>query len=191
MAPKRTNRGRAAREAVSRSSNQARPAGSSIGDDAGGAERAFVFCLRADGTPFRLGNVGRVCAGWLCAMYPTEAPPPGVWVQVPGELLPEGAAVAYFNGRAFLEDAFPRGVDRSEDTMESRSEAGGWTVARVNAAVMLQEFRATGAHYSETLRSEFPVFRGSPPQGHPYPEAWEQPRSSCAPFSGQGARLCD
>ena len=183
MAPKRANRARA--EAASSSSNPARPVVSNpSGNDAGGVttDRAFVFCLRADGTPFRLGNVGRVCTGWVCAMYPTEAPPPGVWVQVPGELLPEGAAVAYFNASAFLGEVFPR---------ESEENGVGEDIDTMEQVLMIQEFIATGAHYTETLRAEFPLFRGTPPQGHPYPEAWEQPRSSCAPFSGQGARLCD
>ena len=37
-------------------------------------------------------------------MYPREAPSQGIWVQVPSELLPDGAAVAYFNTQAFFED---------------------------------------------------------------------------------------
>ena len=37
--------------------------------------------------------------------------------------------------------------------------------------VMFEEFIATGAHYDETLRAQFPLFRGDPPPGHPYPEA--------------------
>ncbi len=36
----------------------------------------------------------------------------------------------------------------------------------------LQEFMETGAHYDEELRRQFPLFRGRPPPGHPYPEAW-------------------
>ena len=124
MAPKRTNRSSAAREAVSRSSNPARPVVSNpSGNDAGtAAERAFVFCLRADGTPFTLGDVCRVCTVWMGAMHPTEAPTPGVWKQVPSELLPEGAAVAYYNGWAFFEYAFPMVVDRIADTMEPEEQ---------------------------------------------------------------------
>ena len=36
----------------------------------------------------------------------------------------------------------------------------------------LEEFKATGAHYDETLRTEFPIFKGHASDGHPYPEAW-------------------
>ena len=67
---------------------------------------------------------------------------------------------------------------------------------------MLQEFIATGAHYDETLRAQFPLFTGDPPQGHPYPEAWSEgtPQSSgipapapsgITPFSGRGRRLSE
>ena len=38
--------------------------------------------------------------------------------------------------------------------------------------MMLEEFMDTGAHHDETLREQFPLFRGTPPPGHPYPEAW-------------------
>ena len=37
---------------------------------------------------------------------------------------------------------------------------------------MLQEFMASGARYDEELRGQFPLFRGAPPPGHPYPQAW-------------------
>ena len=68
--------------------------------------------------------------------------------------------------------------------------------------VMLEEFIATGDHYDETLRAQFPLFRGAPPLGHPYPEAWSDgaPQSSgipapaqsgITPFSGRGRRLSD
>ena len=69
------------------------------------------------------------------------------------------------------------------------------------AMAMLQEFMATGAHYDETLRAQFPLFRGTAPPGHPYPGAWAEgsppssgaaaPAHGSAPFSGRGRRLRD
>ena len=60
---------------------------------------------------------------------------------------------------------------------DSDSESAPESDAEV---VMLEEFFATGAHYDETLRAQFPLFRGGPPEGHPYPEAWSDgtPQSS-------------
>ncbi len=126
--------------------------------------QAFVFCIRADGAAF-VGDLGRVCTGWLCAMYPSEAPPQGVWEQVPGELLPDGAAIAYFNARAFVEDA----VVPSERQMSN--------VEPEAVRVMLQEFIATGTHYDETLRAQFPLFRGAPPPT-PVPRGLERRRAA-------------
>ena len=120
--------------------------------------QSFVFCIRADGAAF-VGDLGRVCTGWLCAMYPSEAPPQGVWGQAPSELLPDGAAVAYFNAHAFLEDVVVP-IERQMSNVESEA-----------VRVMFGEFIATGAHYDETLRAQFPLFRGARPPGHPYPEA--------------------
>ena len=37
---------------------------------------------------------------------------------------------------------------------------------------MLAVFRDTGAHYSQALRAQFPLFEGPAPLGHPYPEAF-------------------
>ena len=181
MAPKAKQVSRRAARAAanSRGGNTGTPA-----RDEAFTGRTFVFCIRADGTAFE-GELGRVCTSWLCAMYPTQAPSHGVWEQVPSELLPDGAAVAYFNAHAFLEDvAVP--------------------MRNVGAAVraMLEEFISTGAHFDETLQSQFPLFRGAPPPGHPYPEAWSDggPQSSgnpapaqsgSTPFSGRGRRLSD
>ena len=103
-----------------------------------------MFCIRADGSPFA-GDLGRVCTGWLCAMYPSEAPPQGVWEQVPGELLPDGAAVAYFNAHAFFADVVVPS-ERPAQMSNVESEA---------VRVMFEEFIATGAHYDETLRAQF------------------------------------
>ena len=150
-----------------------------------------MFCIRADGSAF-VGDLGRVCTGWLCAMYPSEAPPQGVWEQVPGELLPDGAAVAYFNAHAFFEEV----------VVPSEQPAQMSNVEPEVVRVMFEEFIATGAHYDETLRAQFPLFRGAPPPGHPYPEAWSDgaPQSSGIPapaqggsasFSGRGRRLGD
>jgi len=55
--------------------------------------------------------------------------------------------------------------------------------------VMLEEFKATGAHYSEALRRHFPLFRGDPPPDHPYPEAWRAAPERVEPFSGTSHRL--
>ena len=55
--------------------------------------------------------------------------------------------------------------------------------------VMLEEFRDTGAHYSEALRRHFPLFRGTPPPNHPYPEAWRAALERVEPFSGTSHRL--
>ena len=38
----------------------------------------------------------------------------------------------------------------------------------------LTEFIETGAHCDETLRAQFPLFKGYAPEGHPYPEAWRK-----------------
>ena len=62
----------------------------------------WVFCLRPCGRFFE-GITNSMCVSWLAAMFPTNAPVPGVWTQVPNNLLPEGAAVAYFNANAFME----------------------------------------------------------------------------------------
>ena len=149
-----------------------------------------MFCIRADGSAF-VGDLGRVCTGWLCAMYPSEAPPQGVWEQIPGELLPAGAAGAYFNAHTFFEEVV---VPSEQPAQMSNVES--------EAVRVPQEFIATGAHYDETLRAQFPLFRGAPPPGHPYPEAWSDgaPQSSGIPapaqggsasFSGRGRRLGD
>ena len=127
----------------------------------------------------------------------------GIWELVPHELLPQGATVAYFNAHAFMEEAHvahfnaarPEGreMERRAQTSEAEFDAG---------TTMLREFMDTGAHYDETLRAQFPLFRGAPPPWHPYPEAWTEgaPRSDgnaglahggTAPFSGQGRRLGD
>ena len=50
----------------------------------------------------------------------------------------------------------------------------------------LEEFKATGAHYDETLRAEFPIFKGHAPDGHPYPEAWAKGAKA---FKGKGHKL--
>ena len=83
--------------------------------------------------------------------------------QPPLPASPGDAAVAYFNGHAFFEDRA-----ESEHMM-----------------AMLQEFIATGAHYDETLRAQFPLFRGAAPPGHPFPEAW----CEGATFLGRGRRI--
>ena len=54
---------------------------------------------------------------------------------------------------------------------------------------MLEEFRDTGAHYSEALRRHFILFRGTPPPNHPYPEAWRAALERVEPFSGTSHRL--
>ena len=63
----------------------------------------FVFCLRRDGTEFEevpLETLG----DWHEALFPSGSglPPPGVWASIPAELLPEGAAVAYFNASGYV-----------------------------------------------------------------------------------------
>ena len=63
---------------------------------------SFVFCVRQDGTFFE-GISNNVCVEWTTAMYPASPPVPGIWSQVPSILLPEGAAVGYFNAHAFSE----------------------------------------------------------------------------------------
>ena len=63
---------------------------------------SFVFCLRADGTLFH-GVTNAMCVNWLTSMQPASPPMPGVWSQVPSNLLPEGAAVCYFNASGFME----------------------------------------------------------------------------------------
>ena len=62
---------------------------------------SFVFCLRTDGTLFE-EVTNAMCVDWLRALHPTP-PVPGVWSQVPGNLLPDGASVCYFNASVFME----------------------------------------------------------------------------------------
>ena len=157
------------------------------------AVQSFVFCIRADGSAF-VGDLGELCADWLCAMHRAEEPTPGIWERVPSELLPDGAAIAYFNAGAFFEDVVRPSFSERPARM---SNAEGAVMA------MVQEFIDTGAHYDETLRAQFPLFRGDPPPGHPYPEAWANgsPQSTGPAgnarndnetfFSGRGRRLGD
>ena len=63
---------------------------------------SFVLCLRADGTLFE-EVTNAMCVDWLTALHPTSPPVPGVWSQVPSDLLPGGAAVCYFNASVFME----------------------------------------------------------------------------------------
>ena len=63
---------------------------------------SFVFCLRADGI-LSHGVTNATCVNWLTSMHSTHPPVPGVWSQVPSNLLPEGAAVCYFNASGFME----------------------------------------------------------------------------------------
>ena len=63
---------------------------------------SFAFCLRADGTIFD-AITNAMCVDWITAMHPTSPPVPGVWAQVPSNLLPEGAVVCYFNANDFME----------------------------------------------------------------------------------------
>jgi hypothetical protein len=58
---------------------------------------AYVFCL-ADGQ--RVVPPASMCAEWLAALHPTDAPQDR-WVAVPSHLLPPGV-VAYFNGYQFV-----------------------------------------------------------------------------------------
>ena len=140
-----------------------------------------------------MGDLGELCADWLCAMHRAEEPTPGIWERVPSELLPDGAAIAYFNAGAFFEDVVRPSFSERPARM---SNAEGAVMA------MVQEFIDTGAHNDQTMRAQFPLFRGAPPPGHPYPEAWSDgaPRSNgtpapahggSAPFSGRGRRLSD
>jgi hypothetical protein len=62
-----------------------------------------IFCLRSDGTPYVVQDLVGQAVDWLAEMFPTEAPVPGVWVQVPMRLRPAGMAHAFFNAHAFLE----------------------------------------------------------------------------------------
>ena len=151
--------------------------------------RSFVFCIRADESAF-MGDLGRVCTDWLVAMHPSEAPVPDVWERVPSELLPDGAMIAYFNAHACMEDIAMPTLSEQPPQMSADS-----------AMTMLQEFIDTGAHYDETLRAQFPLFRGTAPPGHPCPGAGAEgsppssgaaaPAHGSAPFSGRGRRLRD
>jgi hypothetical protein len=58
---------------------------------------AYVFCL-ADGQ--RVVPPASMCAEWLAALHPTDAPQDR-WVAVPSHLLPPGV-LAYFNGYQFV-----------------------------------------------------------------------------------------
>ena len=97
--------------------------------------QSFVFCIRADGSAF-VGDLGELCAGWLCAMHRAEEPTPGIWERVPSELLPDGAAIAYFNAGAFFEDVVRPSFSERPARM---SNAEGAVMA------MVQEFIDTGA----------------------------------------------
>ena len=133
----------------------------------------------------------------LCETHPTgdpgrrsEAPVQDVGERVPSELLPDGAMIAYFNAHACMEDIAMPTLREQPPQMSADS-----------AMTMLQEFIDSGAHYDETLRAQFPLFRGTAPPGHPYPGAWAEgsppssgaaaPAHGSAPFSGRGRRLRD
>ena len=118
-------------------------------------------------------------------MHGSDPTPPeeGVWKVVPDRLLPAGVAVAYFNDAAFMEEHADEFLDRRPRRARGRGKGkgkgrGGSEVENDSdenfevMATMLGEFRATGAHYSEDLREQFPLFEGPAPPGHPYPEAF-------------------
>jgi len=63
---------------------------------------SFVFCIRANGEVFD-DVTNAMCVSWLTAMHPTSPPVRGVWAQVPRNLLPDGAAVCYFNAEVYIE----------------------------------------------------------------------------------------
>ena len=62
---------------------------------------SFLFCLRTDGT-FYEGITPYTCAQWVGVMYPNAPPLPGVWQEVPNQLLPSDVVVCYFNAHLFL-----------------------------------------------------------------------------------------
>lgn len=77
---------------------------------------SFVFCLRADGSLFE-DVTNAMCVAWLTTVHPTSPPAPGVWSQVPSNLLPDGAAVCYFNASVFMEQVVaPSFATPSADT---------------------------------------------------------------------------
>ncbi len=61
-----------------------------------------IFCLRTDGTQYVVEDIPHQAVNWLVELFPTEAPTPGVWVQVPRRLRPRGMAHAFFNAHAFF-----------------------------------------------------------------------------------------
>ena len=56
-------------------------------------------------------------------MHPMEGPTPGVWRQAPGEFLPAGAAVAYFDAFAFFLSVVLSQMEQS-DTEDSVPSTG-------------------------------------------------------------------
>ena len=68
----------------------------------------------------------------------------------------------------------------SPPTRPGRHPSDAWGDARAEEAAQLaklDEFRATGKHdegdgFPSLLASQFPLFEGKPPAGHPYPAAW-------------------
>ena len=85
---------------------------------------SFVFCLRADGSVFQdPGVLASACVNWLSVMHHTTQPVPGVWLQVPIDLLPEGVAIAFFNGDAFFEQVVaPSFLDDDENSENDEND---------------------------------------------------------------------
>ena len=98
--------------------------------------RSFVFCIRADGSPF-MGELFHVCSAWLLAMHPSEAPAPDFWERVPSELLPQGTMVAYFNAHAFVVDVVADTIPLTQPAQISDAEYG-------NMMAILREFMEQG-----------------------------------------------
>ena len=59
-----------------------------------------VFCLDGQGKLMHVDE--HQCAVWLAAMFTTTAPESAKWYQVPTDILPQNASVAYFSAEGWM-----------------------------------------------------------------------------------------
>ena len=131
--------------------------------------RSFVFCIRADGSPF-MGELFHVCSAWLLAMHPSEAPAPDFWERVPSGLLPQGTMVAYFNAHAFVVDVVADTIPLTQPAQISDAEYG-------NMMAILREFMEQGEGLYYVLMMDMAPRR---PSATSAARSWSQSSGSSA-----------
>ena len=88
---------------------------------------SFVFCLRADGSLLE-DITEAMCVAWVTTIHPSISSVPGVWSQLPRDLLPDGAAVCYFNVCAFMEQYTPPLITPPLITPRMRERDSAWAI---------------------------------------------------------------